>query len=105
MGQDIPKQFINVYDKPVLIYTLESFQKHPLINASVDVLAFGSVIYALPRFLAAVFGSVEGANYAVNFADWAHFANGNVYLLILISTLAVSISLLAAGIAKMRRTR
>ena len=33
MGQDIPKQFINVYDKPVLIYTLESFQKHPLINA------------------------------------------------------------------------
>lgn len=33
MGQDIPKQFINVYDKPVLIYTLESYQKHPLINA------------------------------------------------------------------------
>lgn len=33
MGQDIPKQFINVYDKPVLIYTLESFQKHPLIDA------------------------------------------------------------------------
>ena len=33
MGQDIPKQFINVYDKPVLIYTLEGFQKHPLIDA------------------------------------------------------------------------
>lgn len=33
MGQDIPKQFINVYDKPVLIYTLESFQKHPQIDA------------------------------------------------------------------------
>ncbi len=32
MGQDIPKQFINVYDKPVLIYTLESFQKHPKID-------------------------------------------------------------------------
>ena len=79
--------------------------KHPLINASVDVLAFGSVIYALPRFLTAVLGSVEGANYAVNFADWAHFANGNVYLLILIFTLAVSVSLLAAGIAKLRRTR
>ena len=31
-GQDIPKQFINVYDKPVLIYTLESFQKHPQID-------------------------------------------------------------------------
>lgn len=33
MGQDIPKQFINVYDKPVLIYTLESFEKHPNIDA------------------------------------------------------------------------
>ena len=31
MGQDIPKQFINVYDKPVLIYTLEGFQRHPQI--------------------------------------------------------------------------
>ena len=33
MGQDIPKQFINIYDKPVLIYTLESFQRHPQIDA------------------------------------------------------------------------
>ena len=33
MGQDIPKQFINVYDKPILIYTLEGFQKHPMIDA------------------------------------------------------------------------
>lgn len=33
MGQDIPKQFINVYDKPILIYTLENFQKHPQIDA------------------------------------------------------------------------
>ncbi len=33
MQQDIPKQFINVYDKPVLIYTLEGFQKHPQIDA------------------------------------------------------------------------
>ena len=33
MGQDIPKQFINVYDKPIVIYTLESFQRHPMIDA------------------------------------------------------------------------
>lgn len=33
MGQDIPKQFINVYDKPILIYTLEGFQKHPQVDA------------------------------------------------------------------------
>lgn len=33
MGQSIPKQFLNVYDKPILIYTLESFQKHPMIDS------------------------------------------------------------------------
>ena len=33
MGQDIPKQFINVCNKPVLIYTLEGFQNHPQIDA------------------------------------------------------------------------
>lgn len=33
MGQDIPKQFLNVYDKPVIIYTLEVFQNHPNIDA------------------------------------------------------------------------
>ena len=32
MGQDIPKQFLNVHDKPILIYTLESFQIHPGID-------------------------------------------------------------------------
>ena len=33
MNQDIPKQFINIYDKPVIIYTLEGFQRHPEIDA------------------------------------------------------------------------
>ena len=33
MNQDIPKQFINVYDKPVIVYTMEAFQKHPEIDA------------------------------------------------------------------------
>ena len=33
MGQDIPKQFINIYDKPILVYTLEGFQIHPMIDA------------------------------------------------------------------------
>lgn len=32
-GQDIPKQFININDKPIIIYTLEGFQKHPEIDA------------------------------------------------------------------------
>ncbi|MFT3984493.1 MAG: IspD/TarI family cytidylyltransferase [Lachnospiraceae bacterium] len=33
MRQDIPKQFINVNDRPVIVYTLEAFQKHPNIDA------------------------------------------------------------------------
>lgn len=35
MNQDIPKQFINVNDKPVIVYALEAFQRHP----NVDVIA------------------------------------------------------------------
>ena len=33
MNMDIPKQFIHIYGKPVIIYTLEGFQKHPEIDA------------------------------------------------------------------------
>lgn len=33
MNQDVPKQFLNVLDRPVIIYTLEAFQKHPDIDA------------------------------------------------------------------------
>ena len=32
MQQEIPKQFLNVNDKPVMIYTLEAFQSHPDID-------------------------------------------------------------------------
>jgi 2-C-methyl-D-erythritol 4-phosphate cytidylyltransferase len=32
MNQVIPKQFFNIEDKPVIIYTLEVFQKHPEIH-------------------------------------------------------------------------
>lgn len=30
--QDIPKQFLNVFDKPIIVYALEEFQKHPDID-------------------------------------------------------------------------
>lgn len=33
MNQDIPKQFLNIHDKPVIVYTLQAFQKHPEIDA------------------------------------------------------------------------
>lgn len=37
MGQDIPKQFIHVDNKPIIIYTLEAFQNHPSIDAIICV--------------------------------------------------------------------
>ncbi len=33
MNQDIPKQFLSVNERPVIIYTLEAFQRHPEIDA------------------------------------------------------------------------
>ena len=33
MHQDIPKQFITVNERPVIVYTLEAFEKHPEIDA------------------------------------------------------------------------
>ena len=33
MRQDIPKQFITVNERPVIVYTLEAFEKHPEIDA------------------------------------------------------------------------
>lgn len=32
MELEIPKQFININDKPLIIYTLEAFQRHPQID-------------------------------------------------------------------------
>ena len=33
MGQDIPKQFMHVENKPLIIHTMEAFQNHPGIDA------------------------------------------------------------------------
>jgi 2-C-methyl-D-erythritol 4-phosphate cytidylyltransferase len=42
MGQDIPKQFLNVQDKPVIVYTMERFQQ----NKEID----GIVVVTLPNW-------------------------------------------------------
>jgi len=51
MGQDIPKQFLTVDDKPVIAYTLEAFEKHPDIDviAVVCVEGWESVLSAYAR--------------------------------------------------------
>lgn len=30
--QSVPKQFISIYEKPIIIYTLEAFQHHPEVD-------------------------------------------------------------------------
>ncbi|MBQ6008350.1 MAG: 2-C-methyl-D-erythritol 4-phosphate cytidylyltransferase [Kiritimatiellae bacterium] len=42
MGQNIPKQFLNVQDKPVIVYTMERFQRNPEID--------GIVVVTLPNW-------------------------------------------------------
>lgn len=37
MHQDIPKQFIHVNNKPIIIHTMEAFQRHPSIDAIIVV--------------------------------------------------------------------
>jgi 2-C-methyl-D-erythritol 4-phosphate cytidylyltransferase len=51
MGQDIPKQFLNVFDKPILVYTMEAFQRHPGIDAIEVVCLEGwhEIVYAYAR--------------------------------------------------------
>ena len=51
MGQEIPKQFLTVYDKPVIAYTMEAFQKHPDIDviAVVCVEGWESILSAYAR--------------------------------------------------------
>lgn len=36
-GQDIPKQFLHIDNKPLIVYTLEAFQNHPSIDEIVVV--------------------------------------------------------------------
>ena len=51
MHQDIPKQFITVNERPVIVYTLEAFEKHPEIDAIAVVCIDGweQVVWAYAR--------------------------------------------------------
>lgn len=49
MNQDIPKQFLNVNEKPVIVYTLEAFQKHSDIDC-IAVVCLGGWEQALVAY-------------------------------------------------------
>lgn len=49
--QEVPKQFINVFDKPIIAYTLEAFQRHPGIDGIIVVCleGWGEILKAYAR--------------------------------------------------------
>ncbi len=51
MHQDIPKQFLTVNERPVIVYTLEAFERHPAIDAIAVVCIEGweQVLWAYAR--------------------------------------------------------
>lgn len=51
MHQDIPKQFITVNERPVIVYTLEAFERHPEIDAIgvVCIQGWEQVLWAYAR--------------------------------------------------------
>lgn len=66
MGQDVPKQFMNINDKPMIIYTLERFQNNPQIDSIMVVTLsnwFGFVwAYAKQFGISKLKWVVEGGN-------------------------------------------
>jgi 2-C-methyl-D-erythritol 4-phosphate cytidylyltransferase len=51
MHQDIPKQFLSINDRPVIVYTLEAFEHHPEIDeiAVVCIEGWEQVLMAYAR--------------------------------------------------------
>lgn len=68
MKQDIPKQFMHVKNKPLIVYTLEAFQEHPSIDAIVvvtlpswvDVVSAYAKQYGITKLQAIVPGGATG---------------------------------------------
>lgn len=67
-AQDIPKQFINVYEKPLIVYTLENFQNHPDIDGMAvvclegwhEILKAYARQYQIDKLLCVVEGGMDG---------------------------------------------
>lgn len=51
MGQDIPKQFMHVDNKPIIVHTMESFENHPNVDAILVVTlpGWGEVLNAYAK--------------------------------------------------------
>ena len=69
-GHNVPKQFMNVYDKPIIVYTLEAFQKHTdvtaitvvCLNGWQDFLQAYCLQYGISKLISIVPGGNNGQN-------------------------------------------
>ena len=61
MNQDIPKQFITVNERPVIVYTLEAFETHPEIDciAVVCIEGWEQVLWAYAKQFNRVFTNLS----------------------------------------------
>lgn len=72
--QSVPKQFISIYEKPIIIYTLEAFQKHPEVDAIIvscisgwhDVLKGYAAVAGITKLRWVVDGGDNGQSSARN---------------------------------------
>jgi len=68
INQDIPKQFLHIEDKPLIIYTLEAFQQHPNVDAIIvacldgwhDILWAYSRQYKIDKLKWVISGGITG---------------------------------------------
>lgn len=92
MGQDIPKQFINVNDKPVIVYTMEAFQKHSEIDAIEvvcldgwhDVVRAYAKQFGIAKLESVVSGGINGQDSIRNGLEDVskrYFANDDIILI------------------------
>ncbi len=81
--QDIPKQFLNVNDKPIIIYTMEAFQNHPDVDAIFVVCLSGwqemLKAYIHQFNITKVIGIVEGGKNGQDSIRNGVFAIADVY--------------------------
>ena len=72
------------------------------LKAGVCTLASGIVYYFTNHVINALFHLNEN-HYEINFHDWAHYVNGNVHFIVLISVLSVSAIFLAIGSTRRKK--
>lgn len=75
-----------------------------LFKAAVDVFVTGGTVYGGQYVINKILGVDRSADYVINFFDWAHCTNGNVYIILLSVCTALSVVLAIAGIVRKRKS-